>query len=113
MTTLYNKSQVTYYKLKEDFSIDLDDIKAKIQGRNTILFIMHYFGSLQKSDILSEVRSLADKNGAIIIEDITHSLFTRSQTIGDYMICSIRKWLPIPGGGSLYYHHDSFNYVST
>lgn len=109
VTSCFTRYQVTYYKLKEDFSIDLDDLRAKIQGRNTIIFIMHYFGSLQNPAILSEVRALADKNGAIIIEDTTHSIFTRSHTIGDYMICSIRKWLPIPGGGSLYCHQNSHN----
>ena len=109
VTNCFDRHEVSYYKLKEDFSIDLNDLLGKILQRNTIVFIMHYFGTLQNSKILSDVRSYADKNGAIIIEDTSHSIFTRSQTIGDYMICSIRKWLPIPGGGSLYYHQDRCN----
>ncbi len=109
VTNCFDRSKVSFYKIEKDFSIDLDDLRAKVQGRNTIIFIMHFFGSLQNPAILSEVRSLADNNRAIIIEDTTHSIFTKSQTIGDYMICSIRKWLPIPGGGSLYCHHNGCN----
>ncbi len=109
VTNCFDGRKVSFYKLNKDFSIDLDDLRAKIQGRNTIIFIMHYFGVLQNPAILSEVRSLADKNGVIIFEDTTHSIFTKSQTIGDYMICSIRKWLPVPGGGALYYRQDKGN----
>lgn len=111
VTSCFTRQKVSYYKLKKDFSIDLDDLRAKIQGKNTIIFIMHYFGSLQIPATLYEVRSLADENGAIVIEDTTHSIFTKSQTIGDYMICSIRKWLPIPGGGTLYYHKNKCNII--
>lgn len=109
VTNCFDRHQVSYYKLKNNFSIDLDDLWGKIQHRNTIVFIMHYFGALQNPEILSEVRSLADENGAIVIEDTTHSIFTKSQTIGDYMICSIRKWLPLPGGGSLHYNQNRCN----
>ena len=102
----FEKSNITFYSLKEDFSVDLDDIKGKIGNNKAIIFLMHYFGSLQPSNILEEIRSLADATNSVIIEDTTHSIFSCKQTIGDYMICSIRKWLPIPGGGVLYYKQN-------
>ena len=99
----FDESQTQFYKLRDDFSIDLNDLRRFNIDSHTIIFLMHYFGTLQQHDLLSEIRSLVDHSGAVIIEDTTHSIFTQTQTIGDYMICSLRKWLPISGGGVLYF----------
>ena len=40
--------------------------------------------------------------GYTIIEDTTHSIFTKERTIGDYCVCSLRKWFPVADGGVLY-----------
>ena len=113
VSNCFNESSLSYYKLKEDLSIDIDDLKSFSIDNHTIIFLMHYFGGIQKNSILTEIRSLANDKGAIIIEDTTHSIFSQAQTIGDYMVCSIRKWLPIPGGGALYYNRNKCGIVKT
>ncbi len=109
VTNCFENNKIDYYKLNEDFCVDIDNLQDKIGNEPSIIFLMHYFGSLQPSDILQKIRLLADQNGAIIIEDTTHSIFSQKRTIGDYLVCSIRKWLPISGGGVLYYDQDLLN----
>ena len=100
-------SNVRFYKLCDDFTIDLEDIEKKINANTQAIFIMHYFGALQKENTLHTIKTIAEKNKLVIIEDTTHSIFSRSSTVGDYQICSIRKWLPLPGGGVLYSNNDT------
>lgn len=90
-----------FYRVDENFQIDFEDLKEKIKGVKTI-FIMHYFGCVQPKNVLNKIKNLAKEKSILIIEDTTHSIFSNKSTIGDYMICSIRKWLPITRGGVLY-----------
>lgn len=94
--------KINYYKINEDFSIDVKDLKTKINKNTKALFIMHYYGSLQQEYIVSEIKDLKLQWGFMIIEDTTHCIFTKSQIIGDYCVCSLRKWFAIPDGGVLY-----------
>lgn len=98
----FERSSISYYRLKDDFSPDIDSIsEGDLEG--SIFFLMHYFGSVQDQSILSRIREMADNCKAVIIEDTTHSIFSAKKTIGDFMISSIRKWLPL-SGGVLYYN---------
>ena len=98
----FDRNCIKFYRIKNDFTIDLDDLEYKINRKSKVILLMHYFGALQPLEILKSVRDLADKNNCIILEDTTHSIFSARQTIGDYMVCSIRKWMPISQGGVLY-----------
>lgn len=64
-----------------------------------VVLIMSYFG-LQTETERNMITKLHER-GAIVIEDITHSLL-RSDAASeqaDYMIASLRKWFAIPSGG--------------
>lgn len=98
----FSGNKVNYYRLKEDLTIDLDDLGSRINNKTSVVFIMHYFGALQPKDILDQIKDMKSKNDFIIIEDTTHSLFSQVQTIGDYCVCSLRKWFAIPDGGVIY-----------
>jgi len=64
-----------------------------------VLLLCRYFG--YQSKYPSEELRLFQKNGGIIIEDITHSLFCTAPCFAysDYFIASIRKWGPLVSGG--------------
>lgn len=97
------KGNIQYYKINPDFSINIEDFNEKAKkGNVSIIYLMHYFGHVQPDDILQTVLQTSNQNSALIIEDTTHSIFSKSSTIGDYMICSLRKWMPVPGVGVLY-----------
>ena len=67
---------------------------------------MHYFGSMQSPETLQSIRETADRYGCMVLEDTTHSIFTAVCTIGDYMVCSIRKWMPASSAGVLYFTRE-------
>ncbi len=98
--------QIKYYHILEDFSVDLDDLMEKIDHSVTALYLMHYFGMVQNEQVLACIRSAREKYGFLIIEDTTHSIFTKACTIGDYCICSLRKWFAITDGAVLYSKKD-------
>ena len=98
----FENYQIKYYKINDDFSIDIDDLKTQLTENTKLVFLMHYFGALQSESTLNEIKKLKQEREFFVIEDTTHSIFTKAQTIGDYCVCSLRKWLPIPDGGVLY-----------
>lgn len=66
-----------------------------------IVLIMNYFGfAVEKTH---EVIEKLHTGGAVIIEDITHSLLSRPaySTGSDYLVASLRKWFAVPAGGWL------------
>ena len=98
----YAIDKVVFYKIRDDFGIDEDDLMRKIDASVSILFVMNYFGAVNSNTILKKIREAAEVFHFIVIEDVTHSLFSSKASIGDYMVASLRKWLPVPGLGVVY-----------
>jgi dTDP-4-amino-4,6-dideoxygalactose transaminase len=94
--------KIKYYKLNSNLEINIEDLSDKINGRTSIVYLMHYFGSVQSKEINTYIAKKRTQYGFTIIEDTTHSIFSNTITIGDYCVCSLRKWFPIPDGGVLY-----------
>ena len=100
---VYKKdNQIRFYKINPDMTIDIDDLKSKMDSQVTVVYLMHYFGSVQNNEVLKYLENTKKKRGYTIIEDTTHSIFTKKRTVGDYCVCSLRKWFPITDGGVLY-----------
>lgn len=76
------------------FACDLKGVK-----KGDVVLIMNYFG-LDTEKTRELIAALHEK-GAVIIEDITHSLLSREPAAGqsDYLVGSLRKWLEVPAGG--------------
>ena len=92
--------KIQYYLFNEDYSIDLDSLKT---GEGIQLFLyMDYFGRPAIKDV--ELEKLRKQGNIVFIEDRTHNLLVeRKYTFQpDYIIASLRKWLPIPDGGLLW-----------
>ena len=98
----FSSNNIRFYRLKADLKIDINDLNKKITKDTAIVFVMNYFGALQPANVHSFLDKKRNKFRFKIIEDTTHSLFSKPMTIGDYCVCSIRKWFPIPDGGLLY-----------
>lgn len=73
------------------------DIPEDVSG--SVVLIMSYFGL--STDGAHEAIAKLHDNGAIVIEDITHSLLSGRPAAGksDYVVASLRKWFAIPTGG--------------
>lgn len=94
-------NKVRFYRVSDSFVADVDDIKEKTDLQTGIIYVMHYYGMLQPLSVLEKIQEIAHERDITIVEDITHSIFTSLKTIGDYVIGSLRKWMPIPDGGLL------------
>lgn len=89
------------YSINREFEGDLAYIEKKINEGIKCVYIVQYFGKRISNKMLSAINSWKVR-GILVIEDVTMSLFSCNKTavgFGDYIIGSIRKWLPIPDGG--------------
>lgn len=96
---------IRFYRINPDMTIDFDDLQQKMDSQVKMVYLMHYFGSVQNNTVLNYLKEKKKEYGYIIIEDTTHSILTQKRTVGDYCVCSLRKWFPIPDGGVVYSHN--------
>lgn len=92
--------ELTYYDVDKYLKpIDIESIKNSNIG---IFLHMGYFG-FPTNKILSDTISSLKSNSVIVIEDVTHTLFSDNDTQidNDFIIGSIRKWFGTPSGGFL------------
>lgn len=93
---------VQYYRVTQDIKIDWNDLLNKARGGVDVVYLHFFNGYIGKEYDFDALLRLKKKNKFTIIEDTTHSFFTEKQTVGDYCVCSLRKWFPIADGGVLY-----------
>lgn len=98
----FTEEQVDFYDLDGQLNFIPEELEQKLQKDIEVVYLCHYFGILQPTAHLQWLRKKCTELKIIIIEDTTHSIFTSKKTIGDYCICSLRKWFAIPDGGVLY-----------
>jgi hypothetical protein len=89
-----------YYDLNERLIPDIESINS--YNDMGVFFHMGYYGfptNNQLSDVIQKLKA----KGSIIIEDVTHTLYSdynRSE-YNDYYVASLRKWFGLPSGGVL------------
>jgi len=92
--------ELKYYDVDQHLKpIDIESIKSSNAG---IFLHMGYFG-FSTNEILSDTISSLKSESVIIIEDATHTLFSKKHKPieSDFIIGSIRKWFGTPSGGFL------------
>lgn len=90
-----------FFRLTETLQFDWEDLFRHLDG-SAVLYLHYFNGALPEESHLRHLRAEAQRRGIVIVEDSTHSIFSAPLTIGDYGVCSLRKWFPIPDGGVLY-----------
>ncbi len=85
----------TFYQVKPDLSIDLEDLKRKAQGQRAVYFI-NYFGFNQAPEARAALHDLQEK-GALVIEDNAQAAF-HPGPLGDFAFSSLRKFCAHDGG---------------
>lgn len=92
-----------YYKISKELKVNIEDLNNRITQDVKYIFIVHYFGTYSDRNLVKLLNNLKYK-GIEIIEDVSHALYTYNEEgigYGDYVLGSIRKWIPIPDGGFL------------
>lgn len=95
-------AQRRYYRIRRDLTVDLEDLRSKIDASVKVIYLIHYFGMPQPLEVAEAVQQLSKEHGLTIIEDLTQTLYTRMPGrigYGDYLVASTRKWMPVTDGG--------------
>lgn len=101
----HTKVKFEFYKIKSDLSVDMEDIKTKMDNPNVkAILLIHWFGFPQKC--VFELKELCNKKGVAFIEDCAHTINGyykgyKLGSIGDYALFSIHKILTTENGGML------------
>ena len=93
-----------FYRVTKNFELDIHDITKKITESSKAIYIIHYFGIPHSVETVLSLLNLKVKYNIHLIEDITQVMFSSdSEKVGfsDYLVCSLRKCLPIPNGAIL------------
>ena len=92
-----NGIKFDFYEVK----LENGEIKYEIDANKDcdLILYMKYFG-IDSNDISGNFSKMKEK-GTIIVEDITHSMFSRCvySEFSDYIVTSLRKWFAVPTGG--------------
>ena len=96
-----------FYDINENLKPNLDSIDFFDNVDIGIFLHMGYYGFPTNINLNDTVKKLK-KNNVIIIEDITHTLFSEYIRFeeNDYYLASLRKWFGIPSGGVLIYGNE-------
>jgi len=111
---IWAEAEPIFYKIQSDTSVDLDDIRNKLDGSTKLLIATHYFGFPQN---LVKIRDFCDSHGIYLLEDCAHSFFGEFGgkplgMYGDYAIASTMKFFPIYEGGCLVSARNSIEQIS-
>ncbi|MBM7702309.1 DegT/DnrJ/EryC1/StrS family aminotransferase [Priestia iocasae] len=89
-----------FYEINQDLSPNIDSVMS---FKNIGVFLhMGYFGFQTNSNLLDVLKHFK-KESTIVVEDITHTLFSTFSRFkdNDFYVGSIRKWFGLPSGGVL------------
>jgi hypothetical protein len=96
---------VAYYRIREDLSIDLDDLSRQVETvRPSGVLFINYFGFPVGREAANVLRRLAGR--CWVIEDCAHGSLIETPRpvvgrIGHFIVTSFRKYFPVPDGGLL------------
>ncbi len=91
-----------YYGVTDTLEPDAFDLEKNLEP-SAAVYITPYFGPLKDSHLLRLISQMKQQ-GIVVIEDVTTCLFSRTSQglcFGDYILGSLRKWLPVPDGAVL------------
>lgn len=92
---------VDFYDINMDLSPNIESFKEKLKLNPGCIVVEGYYGFPTAKNLV-ELLHVAQKQGIIIIEDITHSFLNDQQLIfadANYLFCSLRKWSGLSDGG--------------
>ena len=100
---------IKYVDINEKMELSIDHLEESIIKNDAKLILAaHYFGFLVD---LTNVLAISKKYGLLVIEDCAHNFlsgrkYQNNKILGDAAIFSLRKTLPVNGGGVLCIKND-------
>lgn len=108
----HTKTRYVFYALHEDLSVDVEDLKQKMNDPNVVaVLLIHYFGFPQKCVV--DLASLCREKGILLIEDCAHTIGGQFSGVtlgdfGDFSFYSIHKLTASENGGILQVNNSSY-----
>ena len=59
-----------FYKIHRDTSVDLEDVRSRLDSSTKLLLVAHYFGFPQA---MAKIRNFCDEHRIFLLEDCAHS----------------------------------------
>lgn len=100
---------VRFYKQDESLNVNQEDFEKNMDEDVRLIYVVHYFGALQLKESMDFFVRMGEKYHVPIAEDISISAFSYLPdrvARGEYLLCGIRKWFPVPDGGFLAFRKD-------
>lgn len=96
-------AEPVFYRIKEDCSVDVEDLLAKYNDTIKAMIVTHYFGFPQS---MEPIIQFSREHKVSVIEDCAHAFYGKSGdksigSQGDFAIASPMKFFPIFDGGLL------------
>jgi len=94
---------ITFYQINEDLSIDLDSLMRQVGTLHPSGFLfINYFGFPVSEEIAEALCEIKER--CWVIEDCAQGSLVEQDNpvvgrIGDFVVTSFRKYLPVPDGG--------------
>ncbi len=91
-----------YYDINQELYSQKESVDFFLKEPVGVFLHMGYYGFPTNESLGEQIKQFK-YNGTIIIEDITHTLFSQYSRFkeNDYYIASLRKWTGLPSGGFL------------
>ena len=93
---------IRYYEVNRDLEPDGESITALIEGYGPSVILLHpYYGTDTVQNVYGCLERISPDRRPVVIEDMTQALFMTPDAVkrAEYVVGSIRKWLPVPDGG--------------
>lgn len=91
--------ELIFYHIGRDMKADKDELCSLIEKEQPgMLFLHAYYGV----DTWKEFRPMLaqyQKDGLVLMEDMTQSYYLETDFVADYIVGSLRKWYAVPDGG--------------
>lgn len=89
---------VKYFGIDDNFNPDIKELESLLKLKPDIILVIDWFGMDKNKEVVSLTRQYSKE--MIVLSDCTHNYFNDSLPIDtDFIIASLRKWLPLPDGG--------------
>jgi len=97
-----------FYDVDNNLKPNTESINIFLKKKIGVFLHLGYFGFPTNINLRNYIIYLK-KKGTIIVEDLTHTLFSKYERYieNDYYIASLRKWTGLPSGGFLASKHNN------
>ncbi|MFH1545434.1 MAG: SufS family cysteine desulfurase [archaeon] len=106
MAAKYNKAKLNFIEVKEDFSLDLEDLEKKVNEKTKLIAVAHASNTIGTINPVKEISKIAHDHNALILVDaaqsVPHMEVNAKKMDADFLAFSGHKMLGPTSSGGFY-----------